>query len=160
MNSRKLEERVEKIESFVSEGLTRKEIGEKLGIKYYVLANYLYRHPEIPRPTQKESGRPNGIYNLEEYNQIKNLLDLRLNQSEIARRLDITKQAINDYLKHHPELEKPKNRKYNRIKNLIENKLTRKEIINELKLTDSALRNYLYHHPELREIYDSFRRKN
>ncbi|MEK9185113.1 MAG: hypothetical protein AAB866_03055 [Patescibacteria group bacterium] len=154
MSSRILEERLEKIISFVVEGLTRKEIGKRLGLNYHLLETYLYRHPEIPKPAKKESGRPNGTYNLEKYNLIKKLIRGGSNQSEIAIRRGISRQAISDYLNNHPELQSPAEVKYKKIKELIKRGLNK----SEMKGIYEDIYRYIFRHPELRKIYEQNRK--
>lgn len=148
----KLEERTKKIELLAPEDLTRKEIAERLGMKYTSLCSYLYLHPEIPRLRIKR--------NSEKEDKIKRLLEEDLSQSEIAERLKVTRAAISDYLGHHPELERPKDRRYNKIRELIEKGLTRKEIANKVKMHPNSLDRYLVYHLELpRPRIDNIRNK-
>ena len=93
-------ERYNKIKLHVIEGLTRKEIADKLGLSYGGLDSYLYRHPELPKPKKVFSN-----FNVERYNQIKQMLEEGFSQFRIAKLLgNKPTSMVNSYLKSHPEL--------------------------------------------------------
>jgi len=154
-NSKSLENRVERIESLVAEGLTRKEIADKLGIKYTSFCIYLHLHPELPKPIKK-SGRPQ---NLEKYNQIKKLIEEGLTRKEIADRLEMKYVTFCAYLSLHPELPKVKDKEYEKIKKLVDSGLSQNKISQIFEKSRQAINQYLNYHPELREIYDSQRKR-
>ena len=77
---------------------------------------------------------------LKKYGQIKQLIGEGLNQSEVSRELEVTRQAISFYLKCHPELkeiyesERTRNilETHNQIKQLIESGFNQTKIAKEL----------------------------
>ena len=108
MNSKRLEERAERHKLFVAEHLTRREIAEKFGLSYGGYKSYLAKHPELPKPDRQiGSGGGNREYNEKHRQKYENLILQGLCQSEIARQLKRSRQAINAYLEYHPELPRP-----------------------------------------------------
>jgi transcriptional regulator with XRE-family HTH domain len=162
MSSRKLEERLKQIESFIAEGLTRGEIAEKLGMKYGNFTVYLSNHPEITRPNRKKRERNKTS---EKYKNIKGLLEEDLTREELAEKLGYKYGSFCSYLSRHPELSRPirkrekeEKEKYGEIKGSIDRGLNQTEIAEKLGISRQAVNNYLDNHPELRKIYDEQRR--
>ena len=109
MSSKMLGERIERIELFVSEGLNRKEIAERLGMAYNALNLYLSSHSDLPKPVRKKGS--GASRNLEKYSEMKKLLEEGLSQIEIARRLGVSKQAVNEYVHKYNLIHSKENRK-------------------------------------------------
>lgn len=93
-------EKHNKIKRFIEERLPRKEIAERIKVPYSTLESHLLNHPELPALADEREG----IRDFDRYDSYKFLMEKGLKQIDIARELKITRQAVNDYIKKHPEL--------------------------------------------------------
>ena len=100
----------------------------------------------------KPRGKSKNILN---YNLIKDLISSNYSQIEMARKLGISPQAVNEYIKRYglekPVSSKKKNRecKYNLVKRLIEEEDFFEEIAGFIGINNSSFNSYLKRHPDL-----------
>ena len=100
----------------------------------------------------KPRGEPKNILN---YNLVNDLILSNYSQIEMAKKLGISPQAVNEYIKRHrlkkPVSSKKKNMeyKYNLVKRLIEEEDFFEEIAGFIGINNSSFNSYLKRHPDL-----------